>query len=60
MLKFFQICIPFATNVMGSAVEKYGFEPTQTGVPIYFHHLINVLMTVLPRLHAVSEEFIPI
>jgi hypothetical protein len=31
MLKFFQTCIPFATKVMGSAVEKYGFEPSQTG-----------------------------
>ncbi len=32
VMRFFQTCIPFATDVMGAAVEKYGFEPTQTGM----------------------------
>ena len=32
--KFFQMCIPLATEILGNVVVKYGFEATQNGVLI--------------------------
>jgi len=29
--KFFMLCIPIATEILGQVITKYGFEPTQAG-----------------------------
>mmetsp|Transcript_53552 Transcript_53552/g.141972 ORF Transcript_53552/g.141972 Transcript_53552/m.141972 type:complete len:103 (+) Transcript_53552:85-393(+) len=29
--KFFQVCIPFASSILSSVIQEYGFEPSQNG-----------------------------
>ena len=55
MLKFFQVCIPFATSVMGTAVEKYGFEASQNGIVCFDVAMrLQIFLKCVSRMHDVS------
>ncbi len=61
--KFFQMCIPLATEILGAVVVKYGFETSQNGAACISQqrersdviHILGLIITILP-LQAVSSS----